>query len=130
MKLVDWILRLLAAAILLQTLYFKFTAAPESIDIFTQLGAEPWGRLGTGALELVTALLLLIPSTVVFGAILGVGLMAGAIGSHLLVLGIVVGDDGGTLFMLASTVFVCSLFLVYLRRGQIPVIGRRLSAKS
>jgi uncharacterized membrane protein YphA (DoxX/SURF4 family) len=74
-----WILRLLAAVILLQTLYFKFSAAPESIYIFSKLGMEPWGRIGTGVLELIAGILLLIPATTVFGALLATGLMAGAI---------------------------------------------------
>ena len=42
------VLRLVPAIILLQTLYFKFSAAPESVFIFEQLGLEPWGRIGLG----------------------------------------------------------------------------------
>ena len=81
-------LRIAGAAILLQTLYFKFTGHPESVILFTKLGVEPWGRIGTGFFELITGLLLLITPTVFFGAMIGVGLMFGAIGSHLFVIGI------------------------------------------
>ena len=114
----SWTLRIVAALILLQTLYFKFTAHPESVELFTKLGIEPWGRIGTGAMELVTSILLLIPSTVFAGAFLGVGLMAGAIVSHLTVIGIESKGDGGQLFMLAITVMVCCLVILLLHKNQ------------
>src|SRR5829696_5171310 len=93
--LVSWILQLVVAAILVQTLFFKFTAAEESVYIFTTVGAEPWGRIGSGVLELIAAVLLLVPATVTYGAILATGSMAGAILSHLTILGIEVMGDGG-----------------------------------
>jgi uncharacterized membrane protein YphA (DoxX/SURF4 family) len=119
----SWILQLIAAAILAQTLFFKFSGAEESKHIFAALGAEPWGRLATGCTELVAVLLLLAPCTVTLGAALSLGLMMGAIGSHLTKLGIVVQDDGGLLFGLALAVFVCSLAILVIRRRQIPVLG-------
>src|SRR5437868_1367625 len=70
-----WILRLLAAAIMLQTLFFKFSGAEESIYIFSKLGMEPWGRIGTGVMELIASILILIPRTTGIGAIIGIGLM-------------------------------------------------------
>jgi len=114
-----WILRLLAAIILLQTLYFKFSAAPESIYIFSRLGMEPWGRIGTGILELIAGVLLLVPATTAFGAALSSLLMAGAIFFHVTKLGIVVQDDGGQLFIYALIVFVSSLVLVILHRNDL-----------
>jgi len=123
---VSWICRLSAAAILLQTLFFKFTAAPESVYIFTKVHAEPWGRIGSGVIELVAAVLLLFPRTVWLGASLALGVMAGAILSHLTVLGIEVMGDGGLLFVLALIVFGTSAVALGLHRTQIPVIGRRL----
>ncbi len=111
-----WALKLIAAFIMLQTLYFKFTAAPESIYIFTQIGMEPVGRIGIGIMELIASILILIPATTVFGAILGVGLMSGAIFFHLSKLGINVMDDGGQLFIYAVIVFLCSLILAFLNR--------------
>jgi uncharacterized membrane protein YphA (DoxX/SURF4 family) len=119
------ILRLIAAAILLQTLYFKFTGAPESIFIFSTLGIEPWGRWFSGAAELIASVLLLIPATEVIGATMAIGIMAGAIASHILVLGFVVQDDGGLLFSLACTVFVTCSAIVFIRRAQIPVWIKR-----
>src|SRR6266513_3986628 len=98
---IGWISRVAAAVILLQTLFFKFTAAPESVYIFTKVGLEPWGRIGSGITELIAAILILIPATTWLGAALALAVMAGAIFSHLTVVGIVVMDDGGLLFGLA-----------------------------
>ena len=114
MKIVSIILRLLTAGILLQTLFFKFTAAPESVYIFSQLGLEPYGRIGTGIAELIAGILLLTPRTVFFGALASLAIISGAIVSHLAVLGIVVQNDGGLLFTLAIIVFAGSAALAYL----------------
>lgn len=119
MKIIIWILRIVAAAILLQTLYFKFTGQPESVYIFTQLGAEPWGRIGSGVVELIAAILLLIPAYTWIGAGLAMGTMAGAILSHIGKLGIEVQGDGGELFGLALLVFLCSAVLLYWHRKDI-----------
>jgi hypothetical protein len=120
---VSWICRIVAAVILLQTLYFKFTGAEESVYIFTKVGLEPWGRYASGVAELFAAVLLLFPRTVAFGGLISMAVMIGAIGSHLTKLGIVVKDDGGLLFALAVAVFVCSLIATFIHRRQIPVIG-------
>jgi hypothetical protein len=116
--------RLIAAGILLQTLYFKFTAAPESVYIFTAVGMEPWGRIGSGIVELIAAILLLIPATVWVGALIGVGVISGAIISHLTIIGVEVMDDGGTLFILACVIFICCIYLLYLNRSKISVIAK------
>ncbi len=104
----SWLLRIAAAIILLQTLFFKFTAAPESVYIFTKVGAEPWGRIGSGVIELIAATLILTPRFTWLGSLLAMGVMAGAVLSHLTVLGIEVQGDKGLLFALALIVFVCS----------------------
>jgi len=126
--LASWALQVTVAVILLQTLFFKFTGAEESVYIFTTVGAEPWGRIGSGILELVAAVMLLTPALVTYGAILTVGLMFGAILSHLTILGIEVKGDGGLLFGLALTCFVGSLIILSIRRTAIPVVGRYLGA--
>lgn len=123
---ISWILQIAVAVILFQTLFFKFTGAEESKYIFTTVGAEPWGRIGTGILELIAVVLLLIPSTVTLGAILAIGAATGAILSHLTKLGIVVKDDGGLLFALAISVFISSAIILLIRRNDIPVIGKML----
>jgi uncharacterized membrane protein YphA (DoxX/SURF4 family) len=114
-----WILRLASAIILLQTLYFKFTAAPESVYIFTKVGIEPWGRIGSGIVELIASILILIPRTTSVGALLAIGTISGAIFFHLTKLGIVVQNDGGQLFILACVVFICCAILLILFRKQL-----------
>lgn len=115
----SWILQLIAAVILFQTLFFKFTGAEESRYIFAKLGLEPWGRLGSGVVELIAVVLLLIPKTTTLGALLSLGVINGAIVSHVTKLGIVVKDDGGLLFALAVTVFICSAVVLVLRRREL-----------
>ena len=112
-------LRWIAAIILAQTLFFKFTSAEESVWIFQQLGAEPWGRLGSGVAELVCVVLLLIPRTAWMGALGGLGVISGALVSHLFLLGIEVKGDGGLLFYLALVVFVCCAVTLWLRRDEL-----------
>ena len=118
MRALDWIVRLVASGVLLQTLYFKFSGAPESVYIFTTLGMEPWGRIGSGLAELVASALLLWTGTAGFGGILAAGLMGGAIISHVTKLGIEVQGDGGLLFGLAWVVLLCSLATVALHHAE------------
>ena len=117
---ISWICRVVAAVILLQTLYFKFTGAEESVYIFTKVGLEPWGRYATGTAELFAAALLLFPRTVWLGAVIAAGVMLGAIGSHLTKLGIVVKADRGLLFALAIIVFAAALVTLFIHRRQLP----------
>ncbi len=124
LNLVSWVLQIIVAVILLQTLFFKFTGAEESVYIFSQLGAEPWGRIGSGVIELIAAILLLIPRTTTLGAILALGTISGAILSHLFKLGLVIKDDGGLLFGLALVVFFCSSLILLIHRREIPIIGK------
>jgi len=124
----SWVLQLVVAAILLQTLFFKFTGAEESVYIFSTLGVEPWGRYASGIVELITAVMLLVPATAAVGGVLAVGVAAGALMSHLTVLGIEVKGDGGLLFGLALTVLVCGLAVAAIERRNIPVIGALLRA--
>ena len=130
MTILSWICRIVVAIILVQTLFFKFTGAEESKYIFTTLmGAQnEWiGRIGSGIVELIAVILLLIPSTAWLGALLGLGVSSGAIFSHLTKLGLVVKDDGGLLFALARTVFVGSLITLYIHRQQIPFVGAKFA---
>jgi uncharacterized membrane protein YphA (DoxX/SURF4 family) len=128
-RVISWICRIAAAIILLQTLYFKFSSAPESVYIFTKVGLEPWGRYGSGVAELIASVLLLVPCRAWAGALLALMVMAGAIFSHLTVLGIVVQNDGGLLFGLALTVAICSLVTLVLHRRQIPFISQWFKPK-
>jgi uncharacterized membrane protein YphA (DoxX/SURF4 family) len=118
-EIITWILRIAVAAILLQTLFFKFSGAPESIYIFSTLGIEPYGRIGSGISELIVAILILIPRTTWIGALGGTAIMSGAILSHLIVLGIEVENDGGLLFSLAIITFICCLVLLYINKNKL-----------
>lgn len=122
-----WILRLVAAIILLQTLFFKFTASEESVYIFSTIGMEPWGRIGTGVLELIAALLLLIPRTTGIGALLAIGLMSGALFFHFTTLGIEVKGDGGLLFAYALIVLIFSALLLFVYQSQIWQLLQRVN---
>jgi putative oxidoreductase len=109
-------LRVLIAIIYVQTLYYKFTAHPESVYIFSKLGLEPFGRIGLGITELITALLIVLPATMIYGSVLSVGIISGAVFAHLFILGIEVEGDGGKLFYLALTVLIASILLLFLNK--------------
>lgn len=110
---------IIAAVILIQTLYFKFTAHPDSVSIFTSIGGEPYLRIGSGIVELIISLLLLYPKTSLLGAILGIAVMIGAIGQHVFVLGIEVNNDGGSLFALALTTLFCCVIILFTKRKDL-----------
>lgn len=128
-KILLTVFRFAAAIILLQTLFFKFTAHPDSVHIFSTLGLEPYGRIGIGILELIAGGLLIYARLSFLGALLAIGLMSGAIFSHLAFLGIEVNNDGGNLFTLAVVTFVCSAGVLYLQRTQLLRIFSRLFPK-
>jgi len=115
---ISWALRLTVAVILLQTLYFKFTAHPDSVHIFSALGLEPWGRIGLGVVELITAIIILVPTTKMYGILISLGIILGAVFSHLLVLGLSVKNDGGGLFALALVVLFSSSTLLIIHKSE------------
>ncbi len=120
--------KLIAAIIMLQTLFFKFSAAPESVYIFSALGMEPAGRIGTGVMELAASILILIPATAAAGALLGAGLMAGALFFHLTRLGIVVQGDGGLLFAYCLIVLICCIWVALVKKEQLGQIIHRIKS--
>lgn len=124
-----WVLRIIAAVIMLQTLYFKFSAAEESVFIFTEMGIEPWGRIATGIFELIASILILYRPTLIFGAIMAAGIMSGAILSHLTVLGIEVKDDGGQLFAYALIVWICSAITIWVEKEKIMHLVKKMNNK-
>ncbi|MBL9030945.1 MAG: DoxX family protein [Phycisphaerae bacterium] len=127
-RITSWTLQVIVAGILFQTLFFKFSGAEESRHIFSTLGMEPWGRYASGAAELVAVVLLLVPRTAAIGALLSLSVISGAIASHLVRLGIEVKGDGGLLFGLAVVVFVGSAAVLWLRRREVPIVGRRFAS--
>lgn len=128
-KILYWVARLTTAVILLQTLFYKFTAAEESVYIFTTIGMEPWGRIGVGVVELIGSVLLVITATAWMGALISLGMAVGAIGMHLTILGIEVMNDGGQLFSYALLVALCSTYVLYLDRGKWKPLLRMITGK-
>jgi putative oxidoreductase len=122
---IDIFARAVAIIILVQTLFFKFSAAPESVFIFTALGVEPWGRIFSGIVELIVCVLLIIPGATAFGALLGAGTMLGALGAHFVKLGVVVQADGGLLFSLALVTLACCLYTVWYHRLTLMALLKR-----
>jgi uncharacterized membrane protein YphA (DoxX/SURF4 family) len=129
-KILYWGARLVAAFILFQTLFFKFTGAAESVYIFTAVGMEPWGRIGVGVVELIASILLVITTTAWLGALVGLGLMVGAIGMHLTILGIEVQNDGGQLFIYAMLVTLCSAYVLFADREKWLALLKKVAGKS
>ncbi|OYW78180.1 MAG: hypothetical protein B7Z37_00645 [Verrucomicrobia bacterium 12-59-8] len=124
---VSWVLQVAAAVIMGQTLFFKFSGAPEPIYIFTTLGAEPYGRWLAGVSELVAVVLLLWPTMAGVGALLGVGVMSGALLAHLTTkLGIELLGDGGLLFSLGVVVWIACAVIVFIRRNQLMAQAKTL----
>ena len=120
---IAWTAQIIAAIIMGQTLFFKFTGAPEAVALFTKLGVEPFGRIGLGVVELIAVILLLVPRTAAIGSAVTLGLMVGAIGSHLTKIGIEVEGDGGALFTMAVIAFIAGLTATWIRRRELPVLG-------
>jgi len=121
------VIRIVIAVILVQTLFYKFSAHPDSVYIFEKAGLGDAGRIGSGIAELITAILILIPRTIWLGAILSLGIISGAILTHLTKLGIEVRGDGGTLFYMAVLIFVLSFVTLWIHRKDIPLIGKKFS---
>lgn len=120
------LLRIIIAILLIQTLYFKFTAHPDSVYIFSQIGLEPFGRIGIGILELITAILILNPKTIWSGSLLSIGIISGAIFTHLTKIGIEINNDGGTLFYIALIILILSAIVLIRVRKTIPIIGNKI----
>jgi len=125
-KTISLILQIIIAAILIQTLRYKFTAHPDSVYIFTKVGLEPYGRIAIGVFELIAAILILIPKTIWVGSLLTLGIISGAILMHLTNLGIEINGDGGMVFYMAIAVFILSLVILWMNRKSLPFISKNL----
>ena len=121
---VQLVLRIVVAVILVQTLRFKFTAHPDSVYIFSQVGLEPIGRIGIGVMELIAAILILVPRTVWLGAMLVIGILGGAIMMHLTSLGIEVKGDGGLLFYTAIATVLMSAYILFSEKHNVLIIQK------
>lgn len=129
-NIISWIFAIISALIMLQTLSFKFSAAPESVYIFSTLGIEPWGRIASGIGELIASILIIVPSLRWLGATLGLGIITGALFTHLTKLGISVQNDGGYLFILGIIVFVGCGICLYLDKAKVKLIYAQIFSRS
>jgi uncharacterized membrane protein YphA (DoxX/SURF4 family) len=124
---VPWAAQIVVAIILAQTLFFKFTYAPETQVIFGERGGRPVAT-AVGVVELVCVLLLLIPATASIGAALSFAVIGGAIFTHFTSLGIQIRDpatgetDGGLLFALALIVAAGSIVVLTFRWRELPLV--------
>lgn len=121
-RVISWACQLIAAGIMIETLFFKFTAAPESVYIFRRMGTEPWWRWGQGIWELLASVCLLVIPLRWAGGILTTGAMLAAILSHMTWLGYSIQGDHGLLFCMAVVTFICGLTVMILHRHSIPWI--------
>lgn len=135
---VSWVGQLVVVAILGQTLFYKFSGASETVALFEVLGMGAAGRYGTALMELVAVVLLLVPRTAWAGGLVALGVISGAIMSHLTTLGVSIDAEklgnpdlapleGPGLFVMALIVFAASAAVVVIRRRQIPVVGAALA---
>ena len=121
-RVVSWVCQLVAAGIMIETLFFKFTAAPESVYIFKRMGTEPWWRWGQGIWELLASICLLVVPLRWAGGVLTTGAMLAAILSHMTWLGFSIQGDHGLLFGMAMVTFICGFTVMILHRHSIPWI--------
>lgn len=125
-KIFTWVAKIISVFILLQTLFFKFTGAEESIYIFSSLGVEPVGRIGSGIIELMASILIFFKTTTFYGALIALVVMIGAIASHIFVLGIEVNGDGGMLFIYACVVTICVSYLLFQNKNEFTLLKKKL----
>jgi len=111
----------------------KITGDPGSVFLMQDmLGAPEVARYALGAAELVLAIALLVPKTLPYASFAAMLMMLGAIGSHLVKLGIAievpetapegVADSigGPSLFVMAIVVFLSALLTAFLKRDTFP----------
>lgn len=140
LNMIQWVLVAMVAFIFLQSLPFKFSGHEQTQLIFSTIGnwlssiglseslAQGFTHYGgfiIGSLELIATILLVIPKSRMWGALLGLGLMTGAIFFHLFTpLGVarVIDDagntDNGVLFIMACIAFLSNALLIYLNRSK------------
>jgi putative oxidoreductase len=98
-----WIVRGLLAFVFLGAGGAKLCGVPLMVEEFGHMGFGQWFRYFTGSLEVLGALLILMPSLAAFGALLLICIMIGATIMHLLVIG---GSAVPALVLLALSAIV------------------------
>lgn len=82
-----WVLQVALAALFLFSGASKLVGAPAMVALFDAIGVGQWFRYVTGLIEVVSAGALLVPALAPFAALLLASTMAGAIATHLFVVG-------------------------------------------
>ena len=95
-----WTLQILSAAMFLFAGGLKLAGVPLMVQEFGTIGLGQWFRYFTGTIEVVSAVLLLIPSLAAYGAAALFVTMVGAIFTHLFIIG---GSPLIPIVLLAST---------------------------
>jgi putative oxidoreductase len=106
-----WVLQVLAAAAFISAGGAKLAGVPMMVEIFDKVGVGQWFRYVTGSIEVASGLALLIPALAAFGAVMLVGTMAGAVVTHLFIIG---GSPVPAILLLAITAIIA-----WFRRGTI-----------
>lgn len=114
----DWLVRILLALTFVSAGGMKLAGVPQFVALFDQIGIGQWFRLVTGTFEVLGGLLVLIPRTSIFGAVLLACVMLGAVFTHLAVIG---GNPLPALVLLALSTVV-----LWLRRAQLALLKRSI----
>lgn len=125
-NIISWVAQIVVVAILGQTLYHKFTDAPEVVELFSKMGMGPFGYKLTGLLELVACLLLLTPQAAIWGAILSWGIMSGAVIGHITKIGF--QGEFGVMGGMAIAAWLLSMLIIFARRHQVTFIANMFGA--
>ena len=96
-------LQIAAAGMFLMVGFLKLSGNAQLVGLFEAIGLGQWFRYMTGTLEVAGAILLLIPRTSGLGALMLAGVMAGAVMTHLFVVG---GSPLMAIILLAVTTVV------------------------
>ena len=117
-RIADWGLRGLIAVAFIAAGGAKLAGAPPMVELFTSIGLGQWLRYATAAFEIGGAVLILVPSLAIFGALLLAGTMAVAVLTHFALIG---GNPAP-----AITLLVLNLIVLWMRRASVvAALSRR-----
>lgn len=132
-RLLTWPAAIYIAGIFLWYEQYKLTGNQGSVDLFTTItdwlyldGYEKPFRLSVAIAEIIASVLVVLPRTRMYGALLSLGIISGAIFFHVVSpLGIDPYQDGGTLFKEACAVWLCAGFILLSYRAELTQTLRR-----
>lgn len=125
-KKIAWVCQFIAGPILIYAGILKLSGNQADIDLFMRLGMESAGRILIGVIELFAGLMLISDAFAALGALIGLGVMVGAIIAHITHLGYNVAGDGGLHVLMLTIVLSTCMTALLIRRKQLPFIGPTL----